>query len=135
VPSADDLAAVPLFEALSDADRHEVAAWCADKTVEAGSRLIGQGAPGYLFFILTEGTADVTRGATTVAQLGPGDFFGAIAIMGGGRRSASVITTSQAKLLVMFGSEFRRLQEAQPAIAARIEEAMHQRLAPDPGPA
>jgi hypothetical protein len=36
---------------------------------------------------------------------------------------------------VMFGSEFRRLQEAQPAIAVRIEEAMHQRLAPEPGPA
>ena len=129
VPSADDLAAVPLFETLSVADREEVASWCTDKTVEAGSRLIGEGAPGYSFFILTEGAAVVTRGATPVAELGPGDFFGEIAILGGGRRSASVTTTSRATLLVMFASEFRRLQEAHPAIAARVEEAMRQRLA------
>jgi len=128
VPSADDLAAVPLFETLSDAERQEVATWCADKTVEAGSRLIGEGAPGFSFFILTAGTAVVTRATTTVAQLGPGDFFGEIAILGGGRRSASVVTTSKATLLVMFTSGFRRLQEAQPQIAAQIDEAMRERL-------
>jgi CRP-like cAMP-binding protein len=129
VPSADDLTTIPLFETLSDADRQEVASWCTDKTVEAGSRLIGEGAPGYSFFILTEGAAEVTHGTTLVAQLGPGDFFGEIAILGGGRRSASVTTTSRASLLVMFAGEFRRLQEAHPAIAARVEEAMRQRLA------
>ena len=129
MPSADDLAAVPLFETLTHADRQEVASWCTAKTVEAGSRLVGEGAPGFSFFILTEGAAVVTRGATPVAELGPGDFFGEIAILGGGRRSASVTTTSRATLLVMFAGEFRRLQEAHPAIAARVEEAMRQRLA------
>jgi CRP-like cAMP-binding protein len=129
VPSADDLTAIPLFETLSDADRREVASWCTGKTVEAGSRLIGEGAPGYSFFILTEGSAEVTQGATPVAQLGPGDFFGEIAILGGGRRSASVTATSRASLLVMSAAEFHRLQEAHPAIAARVEAAMRRRLA------
>jgi CRP-like cAMP-binding protein len=46
-----------------------------------------------------------------------------------GRRSATVTTTSPAELLVMFGSDFRRLEQEQPEIAARIEAAMRQRLA------
>jgi CRP-like cAMP-binding protein len=110
------------------AARHREAASCF-AGARFGSRLIGEGAPGYSFFILTEGAAAVTRGATPVAELGPGDFFGEIAILGGGRRSASVTATSRASLLVMFASEFRRLQETHPAIAARVEEAMRQRLA------
>jgi CRP-like cAMP-binding protein len=128
MPSAGDLAAVPLFQTLSDGEREEVASWFSDKTVEAGSHLIGQGAPGYLFFVLTDGTAVVSRGTSAIAELGPGDFFGEIAILGSRRRSAGVTTTSRARLLVMFGSEFRRLQDAHPEIAARIEEAMRQRL-------
>jgi CRP-like cAMP-binding protein len=129
VHSAGDLTTIPLFATLSDAERQEVASWCAAKTVEAGSRLIGEGAPGYSCFILTEGTAEVTQGTTPVAQLGPGDFFGEIAILGGGRRSASVTATSRATLLVMSAAEFRRLREAHPAIAAGVEAAMQERLA------
>jgi voltage-gated potassium channel len=62
------------------------------------------------------------------ADLGPGDFFGEIAILGDGRRTATVTTTSPSQLLVMFGTEFRRLEHAHPEIAGRIEEAMRQRV-------
>jgi CRP-like cAMP-binding protein len=58
----------------------------------------------------------------------PGDFFGEIATLEESRRSATVTTIAAAKLLVMFGSDFRLLQEAQPGIAARIEEAVSHRL-------
>jgi hypothetical protein len=54
------------------------------------------------------------------------DWF-EVAILGDGRRSATVTTTSPATLLVMFGTEFRRLQEAQPEIAARLDAAMADR--------
>ena len=127
--SVDELAGIPLFESLSDADLQEVASWFEERTADEGVRLIGEGAAGYSFFVLLDGSAAVTSGDTQLADLGPGDFFGEIAILGGGRRSATVTATSPARLLVMFGTNFRRLQDTQPDVARRIEEAMKLRLA------
>jgi CRP-like cAMP-binding protein len=131
VASADELAGVPLFESLGDPELQELASWFDERTADAGVALIGEGAAGYSFFILMEGSAVATSGDTALRDLGPGDFFGEIAIIGGGRRSATVTTTTPVKLLVLFGSEFRRLQQAQPEIATRIEDAMRQRLSSD----
>jgi CRP-like cAMP-binding protein len=74
----------------------------------------------------------VSHGDQTVAELGPGDFFGEGALLGTGRRNATVRTTSPSKVLVMFGTEFRRLEQEQPQIVATIEAVMRQRLAPLP---
>jgi CRP-like cAMP-binding protein len=52
-----------------------------------------------------------------------------VAILGDGRRSATVTSTSPVRLLVMFGTEFRRLEAAHPEIAAQIAEAMRARVA------
>jgi len=129
VGAADELAQVPLFASLSDAERQELAAGFTVKTAEAGSHLIGEGSRGYSFFVLLDGTADVTSQGASIAQLGAGDFFGEIAILGDGRRTATVTASSPSSLLVMFGSEFRQLEAAHPDIAARIRVAMEDRLA------
>lgn len=63
----------------------------------------------------------------TVATYGPGDFFGEMAIVDAKPRSATVTTTSPARVLAMFGTEFRRLQEAQPSIAAELERVARSR--------
>lgn len=127
--SAEELSAIPLFSSLSDADLLELANWFDVQTSSEGVRLAGEGAAGYSFFILTQGSAVVTSEGADLAALGPGDFFGEIALLGNGRRTATVTTTSPARLLVMFGTEFRELQQAHPEIVARIEEAMRQRVA------
>jgi voltage-gated potassium channel len=121
------LARVPLFASLDEAELQEIAPWFEARSVSQGVELVGQGASGYSFFILTDGAATVSLGEESVAQLGPGDFFGEGAIVGDGRRNASIATTSPAEVLVMFGTEFRRLQQAQPAVAAAIEAAAEQR--------
>ncbi len=126
---ADTLAAVPIFEPLGAAELGELAAWFQEKTVDEGVRLAGEGASGYSFFVLVEGTVVVTSGETTVKELGPGDYFGEMALLGEGRRLATVTSTSPARLLVLFGTEFRRLQQEHPQIAARIEETMRRRAA------
>ena len=90
---------------------------------------MGQGASGYSFFVLTDGQAVVAVDDTTVAWLEPGDFFGEGAIVSGTRRNATVRTTAPSQVLVMFGTEFRRLQQAQPEIAAAIEEIDRKRHA------
>jgi CRP-like cAMP-binding protein len=126
--SAEELTAIPLFESLDGPDLDELGRWFTEKTADEGTLLCGEGATGYSFFILTQGSAVVTADGETLADLGPGDFFGEIAMLTG-RRSATVTATSPARLLVMFGQDFRQLEQTQPAIAARIEEALRQRLA------
>jgi CRP-like cAMP-binding protein len=131
VPGADELAAIPLFDSLSRSDLDELATWFKEQTASEGVRLCGEGAAGYSFFVITEGSATVSVDGTTLRELGAGDFFGEIAMLDGGRRSATVTTTSPSKLLVLFGTDFRRLQAVHPDVAARLEEAMQQRLAAD----
>jgi CRP-like cAMP-binding protein len=129
VASVADLAALPLFNALDDDQLGELATWFHPESKAEGTRLVGEGAPGYTFFVLTDGTAAVTSEGQSLATLEPGDFFGEIAILGDGRRSATVTSTSPVQVLVMFGTEFRRLEAAHPEIASRIAEAMQARVA------
>lgn len=125
----DELRGTSLCADLSDEELARVAEWFDATSFGEGVKVAGEGAPGYSFFVIAEGTAVVSSGGDELARLGPGDFFGEIAILGDGRRSATVTTTSPARLFVMFGTEFRQLQEAQPEIAARLQAAMAERVA------
>jgi CRP-like cAMP-binding protein len=129
VASASDLAGVPLFASLDASQLEELARWFELRTVGQGTRLVGEGAVGYSFFVVREGAAVVTAGDVTLGALGPGDHFGEVAMLGDGRRSATVTTTAPSEVLTMFGTEFRRLQAAQPAIAESIAETMRARVA------
>ena len=127
--SAADLASVPLFAELDEPQLVELAGWFEERDVSAGTRLTGEGAAGYSFYVLADGAASVAAGGDMIASLRPGDFFGEVAILGDGRRSATVTTTADSTVLAMFGTEFRRLQNAQPAIADSIAAAMRLRVA------
>lgn len=130
--TTDDIAAVPLFGEL-DHDRLErVAQWFHVEHADEGVTLVGEGSHGYTFFVLADGTAAVTCDGETVASLEPGDFFGEVAILGAGRRTATVTSTSPVRLLVMFGTEFRQLEAGYPEIASRLTQAMEARLAGAP---
>jgi CRP/FNR family transcriptional regulator, cyclic AMP receptor protein len=124
-----ELAAVPLFSSLDEAELSAIAGWFDVRAVSEGVRVAGEGAPGYFFFVLGDGTASVTLDGEEIATLGPGDFFGEMSLLGAGRRTATVTTTSPARLLVLFGTDFRKLQQQLPEAAARIEAAMHERAA------
>jgi len=95
--TADDLTGIPLFDSLSDDELEQLASWFAVKRVSEGVRLASEGAAGYSFYVVVEGSAVVTAEDETVATYGPGDFFGEIAILGDGRRTATVTTTSPAR--------------------------------------
>jgi CRP-like cAMP-binding protein len=122
-----ELARIPLFGSLSESERHELARGFDVQTVGEGIKLASEGASGYSFYVLVEGSAVVEADGTTVATYAPGDFFGEMAILDGSPRSATVTTTSPARLLVMFGTEFRDMQQSQPTIAAELERVTRER--------
>jgi CRP-like cAMP-binding protein len=126
----EELATVPLFASMSSDDLARLAPLFELRSVSERTQLAGEGASGYSFYVLAEGSAAVTHDETTVAQIGPGDFFGEGAILGDGRRGATVTTTSPSKVLVMFGTSFRRLEMEHPAVASAIEDAMRRRSLP-----
>jgi CRP-like cAMP-binding protein len=125
-----DLAGIPLFDDLEPEDLAAIAPWFEVQDASPGVNLTGEGATGYSFFVLSDGTASVTIDGAEVNALGPGDFFGELAILGDGRRTATVTTTSPARLLVLFGTEFRQLQQEQPELARQIEAGVRARLQP-----
>jgi voltage-gated potassium channel len=128
VATPDDLVGIPLFEQLDEGERREIAHWFEIHETSPGVKLTGEGAAGYSFYVISDGTASVTIDDTEVNALGPGDFFGELAILGDGVRTATVTTTSASRLLSLFGTEFRRLQQEHPELARRIEAGVRARL-------
>ncbi|HEY2310126.1 MAG TPA: cyclic nucleotide-binding domain-containing protein [Gaiellaceae bacterium] len=122
--AAEDLVGVPLFADLEPDERESLASWFEVQDISADVKLTGEGASGYSFFVLREGTATVTIDGNEVRTLKPGDFFGELAILGDGRRTATVTTTSPVRVLVLFGTEFRQLQQEYPELAAQIESRL-----------
>ncbi len=126
--SASDLAAIPLFASLDRAQLAEIAGWFEVKEVGPGVRLVGEGATGYTFFVLAAGSVEVTADGEPVGSLGPNEFFGELALLGHGRRTATVTTTSPSRVLVLFGEDFGRLRADFPAVADEIDATMAKRL-------
>lgn len=121
------LKTIPLFASLSERERDQVAHWADEVDVAEGKHLIDEGQFGYEFFVIEEGNAQVRHGDETIAQLGPGDFFGEIALVEEQRRTASVIATSPMRAIVMFGRDFRQMESELPGVAARIRQAIEDR--------
>jgi CRP-like cAMP-binding protein len=122
---------VPLFAHCSRKDLASVAAIADEVDLPAGQELTREGDLGREFFVLVDGTADVTKDGTKVNALGPGDFFGEIALVAQMPRTATVVTTSPVHALVMRDLEFRGMLKRQPEIQLKILEALAERLAPD----
>jgi CRP/FNR family transcriptional regulator, cyclic AMP receptor protein len=121
------LKSIPLFADLSHHDRKQVARWADEVDVAEGERLVNQGGFAHEFFAIIEGEAEVSREGQHLAELGPGDFFGEIALLEEERRTATVTAKSPMKVVVMFGRDFRQMESSIPHVAEEIRNAMEER--------
>ena len=127
--AGDRLRKLPLFSglALTDEELERVGRALEERQVSAGTRLTLEGATGYSFFVIEAGTVGVERGGQVLEELGPGDFFGEAAIVTGDRRNATVTTSSDVTVLVLFGADYRVLEAELPAAAQQIRDKMLER--------
>jgi|Tabmets5t2r1_1033131.scaffolds.fasta_scaffold09846_3 CRP/FNR family transcriptional regulator, cyclic AMP receptor protein len=121
------LRAIPLFAELGKKERREVARQGDEVEVEAGRQLVREGEFAYEFFAIEEGTAEVRRGQQLLAELGPGDFFGEMGLIGNVTRNASVIAATPLRVMVLTGSAFRHIERELPAVSKQIRKAIEER--------
>ncbi|HEU4971630.1 MAG TPA: cyclic nucleotide-binding domain-containing protein [Gaiellaceae bacterium] len=122
---------IPLFAACTRRELIEVALVADEREAGADEVLMEQGQPGREFFVLIDGTVVVRRHGRKLANLGPGDWFGEIALLTFKPRSATVTAISPCRLLVIQDRSFRQVVEATPRIALRVLGSVSQRLERD----
>jgi len=125
---AKRLETLPLFRDLSRKEREQIARWTDEVDVPVGYQLLEQGRLPHEFFVIETGTAAVAKDGEHIADLGPGDFFGEIAIMEHDRRTASVVATTPVTAIVMLARDFETMAGVMPHVADQIHEAIRERM-------
>ncbi|MGZ4315724.1 MAG: cyclic nucleotide-binding domain-containing protein [Gaiellaceae bacterium] len=122
---------VPLFAGMSKRDLAAVARIADELDFPAGKELIRENQRGQQFFILLEGEAVVRRRGRKINTLGPGDFFGEIALLSDRPTIASVTTGTPARVALITRASFSRLLRDSPQLQMKMLKAMAQRLPND----
>jgi len=124
----DHLARVPLFSACSKKELQTIARASDEVRVPAGKVLVEEGRPGHEFFLILDGKASVKRGKKKIADLGPGQYFGEMALLDRGPRSATVVADTDMDVLVLGQREFAGVIDEVPTMAHKLLTTMAQRL-------
>ena len=126
--SSDVLKKVPLFAGLDDRELGQIAASMKERRFQAGDTMTEEGAGGAGFFIVEDGEADVSVDGQPRGQIGPGDYFGEIALLTGSDRTATITAKSDVVCWGMTPWDFRPLVETNSTIAWKLLTAMAEKL-------
>ena len=118
---------VPLFRGLDDKQLRSIAQSFTERSFSAGDDLVAEGTGGVGFFVIETGEARVSVEGEERRTLGPGDYFGEIALIDGGLRTATVTATADGTMHGMTPWQFRPLVEENASIAWPLLEAMARR--------
>jgi CRP/FNR family transcriptional regulator, cyclic AMP receptor protein len=124
----DLIKSVPLFSGLSKSELGHVAQLADEVDVPEGKELIAEGDRGRQFFVLVEGSANVRRRGRKVNTMGPGDFFGEIALVSDRPTTASVTTAEPSRLLVVTAPSFRGLLRDSQGVQLKVLQALAERV-------
>ena len=119
---------VPLFEDFEGGDLQRLSRSFKQRVFDAGSTVADEGRTGAGFFVIETGEATVSVRGTERGKLGPGDYFGEIALIDDGARSATVTADSELRCYGLTSWEFRPLVEGNASIAWKLLETMAKRL-------
>ena len=126
--SVDMLRKVPLFAGLDNKELDEIASSMRERRFKAGDTVTQEGAGGVGFFVVEEGQADVNVGGEAKGSVGPGDYFGEIALINESPRTATLTARTDMLCYGMTPWDFRPLVESNSAIAWKLLTAMAQKM-------
>jgi CRP-like cAMP-binding protein len=119
---------VPLFARCSGPELEAIGKIADELDFKEGKELAKEGAAGREFFVIVNGTAEVTQGKKKLRTLSDGDFFGEISLVTRLPRTATVTTISPTRALVITDRAFRRMLDQSPSIQRKVLEALGERL-------
>ncbi|MBV8480323.1 MAG: cyclic nucleotide-binding domain-containing protein [Actinobacteria bacterium] len=119
---------VPLFADLDRKELQQISNSMQERRVAAGDVVLSQGAGGAGFFVIDEGQAEVTVDGEDRGTIGPGDYFGEIALLTGSDRTATVTAVTDMLCYGMTTWDFKPLVESNSAIAWKLLTAMAEKL-------
>ncbi len=126
--NVERLQEVALFSACTDRELAPVVRAMDEVSVGAGKEIVAQGTAGHEFYLIVSGGATVSRDGVAVAELGPGQYFGEMALLDGAPRNATVTATEPTDLLVLGQREFAAVLDSSPGVARKLLTHMAARL-------
>jgi CRP/FNR family cyclic AMP-dependent transcriptional regulator len=125
---ADALRRCPFFQGLSRNELIELAKVTEDLEVDEGKALTREGESGREFFVIVEGEVTVTKDGQEIRTMGPGDFFGEIALLEDTPRTATVVAKTPLRFFVLTRQAFRSLLAHQPELERKVLTALEERV-------
>ena len=122
--AVDLLKRVPIFQGLDDRELARIAGSMKQRTFRAGDTVTTEGKGGVGFFVIEDGEARVTIGGQERRRLGPGDYFGEVALLNESARTATVTAETDLRCYGLTSWEFRPLVETHGSIAWKLLQAM-----------
>src|SRR3954451_5615936 len=126
--SVDTLKKVPLFAGLDNRELEQIANSMRERRFKEGDTVTQEGAGGVGFFVVEEGQADVTVGGESKGSVGPGDYFGEIALINESPRTATLTARTPMLCYGMTPWDFRPLVESNSTIAWKLLSAMAEKM-------
>ncbi|TML72723.1 MAG: cyclic nucleotide-binding domain-containing protein [Actinobacteria bacterium] len=115
---------VPIFDGLERRDLERIAGSMKQRTFRAGDRVTSEGQGGVGFFVIEDGSAKVTIGGAERRTLGPGDYFGEVALLTDSPRTATITAETDLRCYGMTSWDFKPLVESHSSIAWHLLQAM-----------
>lgn len=123
---------VPIFSSLPAKEVESIARSVKERVYEPGTVIVKQGDPGVGFFLIAEGRVEVAHDGHKIREMGPGEFFGEMALMEERIRTATVTAKERTRCLQLVRWDFRALLKENPELAVKMLEVVVQRLREHP---
>ncbi|HXE93367.1 MAG TPA: cyclic nucleotide-binding domain-containing protein [Gaiellaceae bacterium] len=122
--AANLLKRVPIFSDLDGKELERIASSMKQRTFNAGDTVTAEGKTGVGFFVIEDGEATVTVGGDERRRLGPGDYFGEVALLNESARTATITADTELRCYGLTSWEFRPLVETHGSIAWKLLQTM-----------
>jgi voltage-gated potassium channel len=125
---ADLLADVPLFAGVSTRNLRKIARQAIVSRFDPKAPIVNAGEPGEAFYVILSGRATVRRRGRPKTELGPGAYFGEMALLDGTRRTATVVAETETVCLILARKAFAKILKEEPAVTSTLLRTLAARV-------